>query len=250
MESTNPAGRLHRILSRAQATLTQTGRTSTAISVWSQVFEAPERAPDTPEQIKVISGLLQLRQLINETEEGLRRIEGLPDRYFRPFERIRSLPEQSLGNLNGDISVQVRSITEGDMTVLEFCSERLEAQHTEPIINNEELREILQEVSSLFDEVKTSSLDSELKTFILDGLESIRRGIFEYRIRGPQRLKEALAEIIGSLAMNHDVVRSAGDDGRLARFEKAFYRLAAAVSFASDSTGLLTAVKVALLPGG
>lgn len=250
MES-NPAGRLHKILSSAQATLTQTGTESTALNVWARVFEVAEQeAHELPTHVSVISGLLQLRRLIEETVDRLREIEGLPERYFRPFERIRAVPTQSLTALTSDIAGTIRTITEGDMTVLEFCSERLEERHAEPIIDENELSEILQDVSSLFEQVTTSSLDSELTTFILDGLESIRRGIFEYKIRGPQRLKEVLAEIIGNLAMNHDIVRAAGNDETVGRFEKVFYRLAAAVSFASDSVGLLAAVKVALLPGG
>jgi len=252
VDNANPAGRLHQILSRAQTTINTSGQRGEAGNLWAAVFEIPVSGVPLagPAVREVISRILQLDKLIAETEASLMEIEGLPDRYFRPFARIRNIPLQSLGALNTDISGTIRSITEGDMTVLEFCSERLEERHTESVVNEEELTEILQEVSTLFDDVRQSNLDSELQTFILDGLESIRRGIFEYRIRGPQRLKEVLAEIIGSLAMNRDIVRAAGDDETVGRFEKAFYRLAAAVSFASDSIGLLTAVKVALLPGG
>lgn len=219
------------------------------------MFDIPTQqgiALSGPQLYEVISRLLQLRKLIDKTENSLRNIEGLHERYFRPFPRIRALPERSLVSLDSNIKGTIREISEGDMTVLEFCSEKLEEQHRERIVDESELKHILDDVNELFNDVQLSDLDCELKTFILDGLESIRRGIYEYRIRGPQRLKETLAEIIGSLAVNHDLIQAARkqDEGAVERFEKAFYRLAAVVSFAVDGPALLSAVKTALLPSG
>lgn len=253
VDDTNPAGRLHHILSLAQAVIDRSGQRGEASHLWATVFEIPVHGPPLtgPPLLEVISRLLQLDKLIEETEQSLRRIEDLPDRYFRPFTRIRPIPQQSLVSLQSDISGTIRAISEGDMTVLEFCSERLERQHAEPIINDEELREILEAVTLLFDEVKSSeTINAELKAFVLDGLEAIRRGINEFRIRGPERLKEALGEVIGSLAVNRDIVKAGGTEEAVGKFEKLCYRFAAVVSFASDAAGLLTAMKVGLLPGG
>ena len=254
MESTNPAGRLHEILTKAK----QGG--GSPLNVWSRVFELSDysayaRDPNqagVESQIEVISRILQLRQLIDDAEDSLLRVEGLSEKYFRPFQRIRPLIHQSLASLtNADLSGILNQITEGDMTVLEFCSERLEERHAEPVVDDKKLQEILEDVTLLFDEVRSSeSIDVELKSFILDGLEAIRRGINEFRIRGPVRLKEALGEVIGSLAVNQGIVKDHGNEETVGRFEKLCYRLAAVVSFASDATGLLTAMKVGLLPGG
>ncbi len=248
MEQTNPAGRLHAILVKAK----QSG--GSAFAVWSRVFDEPNTTADQASmevQIKIFSRILQVRQLVDDAEEALLRIDGLSDKYFRPFQRIRPLIQQSISSLTGsDLAGTMMQITEGDMTVLEFCSEKLEELHIEPIVNEAELQEVLQEVNSLFDEVRAATIDAELKSFILDGLEAIRRGINEYRIRGPKRLKEALGEVIGSLAVNRDVVKAGSEEETVGKFEKLCYRFAAVVSFASDATGLLTAMKVGLLPGG
>lgn len=248
----NPAARLHRILTRAQRTidLSRDDKARPALGVWTEVFEIDEQATDEPLYMQVVSRLLQLRKLIRETEESLREIENLPEMYFRPFPRIRSLPDASLMALSTDIRLHVRAITEGDLTVLEFCSARLNELQKEPIVNEAELQEIAHDVSVLFDEVKTSNLDAELKTFILDGLEAIRRAIFEYRIRGPKRLNEALAEIVGGLWVGRDVVRKAEGQPLLERFEQTFYRFAAVVSLAADGVVLLAAFKAAQLPSG
>jgi len=254
VESTNPAGRLHQILIQAKAS----GGIGPAFEVWKRVFGVPvesEHARDPTQahleaQIEVISRVVQLKQLIEDTEEALRDIDGLSEKYFRPFQRIRPIVQQSIASLGTDLTAALNQVTEGDLTVLEFCSEKLEELHVEPIVDETELQEILQEVNSLFDEVRDSSVDAELKSFVLDGLETIRRGINEFRIRGPERLKESLGEIIGSLAVNKDLVKAGSKEEVVGKFEKLCYRFAAVVSFASDAAGLLTAVKVGLLPGG
>jgi len=135
------------------------------------------------------------------------------------------------------------------MTVLEFCSERLEERHVEPVISEDELQEVLQDVTSLFDDVKTSEIDLDLKAFILDGLESIRRGIYEFRIRGPERLKEAVAEIIGDFAVNHPKVQTPEDQDGWDKFNKTFRRFIAIGSFAHTGMKFLQAFTGPLLPG-
>ena len=245
MASSNPAARLHQILLRAKTVESGVSR-----DLWARAFDLPSDQTDE-NMTEVISRLLQLRKLIEETHDSLKSIEGLHERYFRPFARLRAIPSVSLGGLNTtDIRGSLLSITEGDMTVLEFCSEKLESLHREPIIDESELQNILVEVGALFDDVKTSSLDPDLKTFILDGLESIRRGINEFRIRGPIRLKETIAEIIGNVAVNHEIIKAAEAEPHLQKLRAAFNHLAAVVAFASDSVTLLTAFTGPLLPGG
>lgn len=255
-EQNNPAGRLHAILLRAiEATnaKAQSGSGITAADLWAVVFDIPISGALAGEALlEIISRVLQVNKLIDETEANLRNIENLPERYFRPFNRIRAIPRHSLIALtSADMAGIVKTVAEGDMITLEFCSERLAAQHAEPIIDPGELEAILVDIDALFDGVQESNLDIKLKTFILDCLESIRRSIFEFRIRGHKRLKETLAETIGTLMVNHDVIQAARtqDESTVQRFEKVFYRLAAVVSFAVDGPALLSAVNK-LLPGG
>ena len=251
IEQNNPAGRLHAILSAAIQEIEVKRNNVTAVNLWASVFEIPIDGPIIYEQslLEIISRILQLDRLIDDAETGLMKIEGLHERYFRPFARLRAVPRQSLVGLTSDISGQIKAISEGDMTVLEFCAEKLEAQHAEVVISDNDLQEVLQEVNLLFDQVKTAQMDEGLQAFILDGLESIRRGIYEFRIRGSERLKETLGEIVGSLYVNYKTVQAAGDDESLEKFNKLFNRLSAMVTFASSSMKLLNAFATPLLPG-
>jgi hypothetical protein len=50
------------------------------------------------------------------------------------------------------------------MTILEFCSDKLEEQHTETVISEDELQAILGEVNQLFDQVKTAQMNADLQS--------------------------------------------------------------------------------------
>ncbi len=252
---TNPAERVHAILHEAK-NLMQLGTTARGSILWSRVFGLSDDNNDRNDiasLITVAQRLVQFDKLIDEAEAALRGIEGLSDKYFRPFPRIREIPRQSLAMITQDVGAVINSITEGDMTVLEFCAERLKGVVNEPVIDEEELTDILDAIELLSKDVATLG-DQQLKTFILDQLESMRRAIFEYRIRGPERLKEGLAVIVGNLVVERyagsDVIGRNASQEQVSGFEKLFNRFASVVSFAEDSTALLGAVKVALLPGG
>jgi hypothetical protein len=247
MENTNPAGRLHEILKAAKIYVAN-AQNMPAAKLWAAVFGIGE---ENGFEFRVIDRLLQLNKLIAETEEALHAVDGITEKYFRPFDRIRTIPQRSLIALSSDIRSEILAINDGHMTVLEFCSEKLESQHAEPVINGDDLKAVIEEVNLLFDEVRAlETLDEDLQSFILDGLESIRRGVYEFRIRGPKRLKETIAEIIGSVAVNHEIVKAAGTEPHLQKFRSAFNHLAAVVAFASDSVNSLTAFTGPLMPGG
>src|ERR1051326_655034 len=91
--TTNPAGRLHALLEKAKSQ-----RAGNAVDVWAAVFEI--KAPDNHRKhVEVVHGLLQTEALIEETYQSLRAIPDLPERYFRPFERIRSVVTRSFAQL-------------------------------------------------------------------------------------------------------------------------------------------------------
>jgi phage gp36-like protein len=243
METTNPAGRLHALLEKAKAT-----PGGSAIDLWAIVFGITETDVGK-KQVEVIHGLLQMRQLIDETHDSLRAISDLHDRYFRPFERIRAVLTQSFAQLQTDIHGQLNSVTEGDMTTLEFCSERLETQHTEPLIDEDQLQAILLDANALFDEVKDGDFDPDLKSFILDGIESIRRAIFEFRIRGPERIKEAIADILADYMMNQRTPQTPEERASLEKFNDAFARFVSLVTFAVHTQKLISVIAGPLLIG-
>jgi hypothetical protein len=223
---TNSAGRLFNILHDAKQKVPN--QVITASKLWAEVFALDQGTPDF--EVHIFERLLQLRQLIIDAERDLRGI-GISDKMLRPFERIKPIPQQSLSYLNSDIRNTIQAVTESDMTLLEVCSEELEKRHLEPAVDEAELHEILADLRVIFDEVTSGSIDPDLKLFILDGLETIQRGILEFRIRGHQRLNETIGEIVASFVANHPIPKTAEDEDSWRKFNKVFRRVVAVAHF-------------------
>jgi hypothetical protein len=136
----NPAGRLLEILEKAKGS----NETGQAIVGWAKLFSIPTSGNtlSPASEFELVHRMIQLRQLVDETEESLRGIEGINlELYLRPFPRIRqAIP---LTNLYSDFKGLLSMITEGDITVLAFCSEKLSERHSERIVDEEQLKEIM-----------------------------------------------------------------------------------------------------------
>ena len=68
--------------------------------------------------------------------------------------------------------------------------------------------EILSAVEVLFEQTIGSNLDRDVKTFILESLEAIRRSISHYKIYGPKGLRSAFQLTLGGVHANKDALTS------------------------------------------
>ena len=248
----NPVGRLYEILVKAKQF------TGTGYEIWGQVFEIESVTGDSPDVnedaiFEVLSRIVQLRALVNEAKESLMNLEGVNhELYLTPFPNI--IPVVKIDNFpTSNFELYIQKINESDMALLSLGADELSRRHIEPSINEDELKEILREVNELFEEVSSSSLEKELKTYILTQLELIRRGINEYRITGIKRLQEALATTIGSMLINRDLINQASDKQEVGKFVSLTMRFANVVTLASKATALIESLSKflpLLLPGG
>lgn len=234
----NPVGRLHMLLEKGKQ------QSGSGYLIWGNVLEmnlTPKSGNQIDEDtvLEIFYRVTQVRTLTKKAEESLRDIEEINhELYLTPFPRI--MPVLRIDNFNtGNFEIYFQAITDGDMAILALGSEELSKRHIEPSIDEEELKEILLSVNHLFDEVQSSSLPKELKTYILTQLELIRRGINEYRITGVARLQEALATTIGSMLLNRDLINQSSDKPEVGRFANLAMRFASVVTFASDTTSLI-----------
>jgi hypothetical protein len=196
-DSDNSARRLHFFLEAAF----QQGAGATARSVWAKVFGLRE-----DDVIGIYRNLVLLADLADQVE---REILAIPEinhpRYLRWLSSVRGALKST--SLEGHWSEQLRLLTEGTIEQLAFCAEKLGETSTETVIPDSELQEILAEIDALFTQVSDGSLDPELRMIILSLLETMRRAIAEYRIRGAESLREALARALGELLLNHPKVQ-------------------------------------------
>lgn len=250
-EADNPVTRLIGILKKAHEVA---GRTSsqTANVGWPQVFDLSPNDQSLSGQMELISRLVETSKLVDEIENRLLSIEGLNhERYLLPFSTIKTL-FSNLINL-GNTQFNPRAITDTHMAVLGFCEDKLSEYHSEAVIEENLLKELLSDLNGLYEEVKASSITEELKALILDQLHIIRTAIHEYRIRGVTRLKEALERIVGMYVVNQSLIENESDTEPVSKFKAYLTKFSSAVTFAAKLTKLIeSGAKIIgfLTPGG
>jgi hypothetical protein len=79
-----------------------------------------------------------------------------------------------------------------DLISLRHCAFVLSSQYSEKTVPEDDLKEWLERVNKLYEEVDGSDMDARLKVLILSSLERIRRGIREYKVRGIKALRDAV----------------------------------------------------------
>jgi hypothetical protein len=127
----------------------------------------------------------------------------------------------------------------------------------DPKIDEATLQEIHAEAHGLFNSVRRTEIDRDLKSFILSLTSAILQAIQQYRLGGPESLKRALALIIGQATLNVELVHKATGSEHTKSLWARFHKVVAVkffeiVKFASDTRKTIEAISlfVRLLGGG
>lgn len=209
-KQSNPAERLYSILDQARR-----HQQGSALQIWAEVFEIDLDSPEGTR--KAIRQIALMHDLVEDIRGKIRAMDTNQNLYLRRFDKIeQAIKVDQLGAGWNSFSAH---LDEATMINLEHCSELLSKSFAENDIQDE-IIEIKQQVDNLCEEVLASALSEDVKAFILDELEIIRRGIAEYRIRGAQGLREALATNIGNIWLNKNMVATEANAGVVKRFGK------------------------------
>ena len=189
----NPAARLLRILEEAA----KRPDNEPILTVWGHVFKLGDQNPGP-----VFRYLVLLGDLADETAKLIKDVPDLQhDIYLRCIPSVKQgLTHPNLGNVWGNIRVH---FSEKVLAELSFSAEVLSRHSSERPIAPDDLQEIKNAVDGLFEKVLNSSIDTELKEFLLDLLETIRQAVAEYRIRGAKGLTQSVELVLGRLLAFH-----------------------------------------------
>jgi hypothetical protein len=236
VEPDNPAGRLFIILSRAR----NVGASPDIRNVTqlARLFDIPNEDSERA-TFEVMHRLTELKKLTDETIESLNKIETLDkEPFLRPFPHIEATISRILSNLAGKWITYHQEIVKIDFVALEFCAHRLSEYPTEQPIRQADFDEILRDVQDLFDEVNREGMPPDLRSFILDQVESIRRAIAEYRIRGVERLREEIGRIIGALYVNYSIVEAPENKPQISKLYAVWLRIKQTIEVVSTAQKL------------
>ena len=194
VDSTNPAGRLHSILSKAKSR--PDGHK--VRDVWAYAFDC-----DSKDDADISSRVVETYNLYKEVTKLIQMLPNINHQLY-----LHSLPSIERAffplQLNTNWQPHKTQLNDNVMTRLQFCAEELSKNYSEESIKQTDLESIRKAADDLFDEVLASNLDQTLRLAILEELERIRSSISMYQIKGAKGVKEALQATLGAIIANHE----------------------------------------------
>lgn len=197
IDESNPAGRLHKILSDAKRRKDQ----DKVRAVWASVLDIEQ------DEVVITKAVVELYSLSNEIQSLIRMNKLNHELYLKSFNQInRAFFPLNLGTNWSSVK---QHLTDEALTRLQFCAEELSTFYTEDTLSDEDLAEIITKTEALFEAVFNSSLPDVLRLSLLEEVERLRSSISMYRIKGAKGLKESLQGTIGAVVANQEELKEA-----------------------------------------
>jgi hypothetical protein len=201
IDESNPAGRLHKILSKAKA---QPDNQKVKVA-WSIAIGVEG------DDIAVTKSVIELYSLSQEIQSLIKMNDNLNHKlYLSSFHRI----DRAFFPLNLSTTWQgvKQHLTEEALTRLQFCAQELSGFYSEESLSEEDLADIIKKTDELYDSLYNSTLPSALRLTLLEEVQRIRNAISLYQIKGAKGLKEALQGAIGAVVANQEELKKATNE--------------------------------------
>ena len=241
MKRNNPAARLYGLLFEAR----RKQQESKVREIWAELFGVD--ATNTTAVLEVHTDLLRLIADARAAVASLDDVDG--PLYMRPFDQI----EKAFANANLEIKwKQLRDqIDDTTMARLELVAETLGRMAPERLADEDELVALQAEVEALYESVVASKLEQQLKSVVLEALDSILRAVRTYEIFGIRGLVDALTRSAGIVLQHEAELRAKSDNENIERFFTVLGRLNEIVALATNAKHALGRVMDMLgLPSG
>lgn len=193
-EPTNPVKRLHNIVSKVIDHSRTSGISSghPAQSVWISAFNLTEE--------NILRNLYSTTLLIDSCEQMVMQEQALNHEPYLGMIQKAKKGIYSLSTASGSWGTFREVFSDEFMISLFLISENISLRGTgEEAISEECLATLQMDIEGLITRVVDSALDSEIKNVLLDGLESVRQAIMDYRILGAESIRQALDRNFGLL---------------------------------------------------
>lgn len=237
MPINNPAGRLLEFVKEAQKIPGDWG----SRQGWARLLGVQPN--DTASLLRHICPVIELPSLIKEKMTRLENISH--DIYLEWVPRIESHLNQV--ELSSPWHKFLSGFDQTFKTKLEICDDLLSHNSPEPSLDKQQVQEIQSDVEDLIKDIEASSLDEDLKKYILYYLRKIDDGILEYRIKGIESLKKAFEETYGPLRIDPEAERIKKHPEFLKRFGEILEKINKYISMADPGFRLLVRVIPLLL---
>lgn len=191
----NPVGRLYILLSEI-ATIPDNNNTKNTRmrEIWAKTFKI-----DKSNTEELFSAYIEMLKLLKTAREKISRLPNVdPELHIKPFENL----EKAFSSFGFEHQLHQfrRYLDSGTMTSLKFCAHSLAQIYDEPEVDEEHLDKLRSKVEKLINEILDSNdIEYELRVFLVERLEEIKRALLYYRINGTKGLRKALESTIGAM---------------------------------------------------
>ncbi|SDU62652.1 hypothetical protein [Desulfobacula phenolica] len=203
IDESNPAGRLHKILSMAK----RQADGKKVREVWAEAVGLEN------DDMIVTKGVVALYTLSQEIQSLIKMNESLNhDLYLSSFNRIDKTFFPLI--LNAEWKTAKGHLTDEAMTRLQFCAEELTKFYSEESLEEEDLQDIIEITDNLFDALNQSSFSDILRLTLLEEVQKVRNAIVIYKIKGAKGLKEALQGTIGAVVVSQEDLKMESEQNK------------------------------------
>lgn len=211
----NPAGRLHLILDRAKS-LAETTIGQPSISVWPQVLLC---ASDTPRDLLFarIARVQELPNTVNIQMHKVPDLEAIDDYLCWVADLTSSL---SRNNFDEPLQQFTGTANEANMAWIRQCDRVLQQHFPEPTLTKQELQALRNAAQQLVSDINHSSLDEQLKEYMLYHLDLVNRAIDDYHVVGIESFVRTTESIIGAAIYRSDQTQEATESQFGERFKQ------------------------------
>ncbi len=197
----NPAGRVYQLFEAAR----KRSDSEHCKDAWAELFDLPK-----DNLAGVYYHLARVLEEVNQIERQLRSASDITaEIYLQDFPTIRAIlsPVNFAERWDGT----KKRITDAVLRTLAICADRLSRATLETTLDPAELDSLKADVESLLNEAANAKIADELKNVVIDMAEGMRRGIFEYRLRGANGLRQELFSVMEKCQRHAEALKRGRD---------------------------------------
>jgi hypothetical protein len=238
-KSDNPAGRLYTL----QLGVKSQPPNSQMRTAWAAALGLPDS-----DVISIYSNLVRLNDSLSDIEKDIGLQDVDTEIYLQHLPKLRQL--LSLSNLDVTLASQIGLLNEGVLMTLQFCSERLSKTCPEKVPSEQEMFDLVQDISDLAAKLEKSDINKILKITLSELLESMRQAIAEYRIRGGRGLRQELFYVLERLQRTIPLLNENKDVAEVKSFWGIVEKYDTLTSICVNAPAVIAGTRTALLALG
>lgn len=187
------------------------GGENPASMIWTEALGISE--DDLDYDLQFLNSLMAFLKLVDTCEGTVRRSNSIDpesrELYMEQFQDLKTFMFQIDVATWSEFRKQFNDYF---LRALRWAASDMSRHFHEEVIPDATLQSLQSEIEDLIEQVIASTLNTELKTALLQGLEFVRQAIISYRLTGAEGIRDAVDRNVGILARCRDELAKESDN--------------------------------------